>query len=205
MPFDSAHDPAIIDDVLREFRTAGHLFTRAHLFRSSAALCWTVSWTANQKINKASDRGADIKELHVLANEVNNDWRLITVAIYQEAVALELCLKSIVAVRAGYDEAERSGHNLRKLVDDNAPLIVSSPERDRLIWNMEQALIWQGRYPTPLATQINKGLHRRPSKRVSGKSNMAGEIFHEDRPLIDEVFGEVEAIANSKGVYLLRA
>src|ERR1700688_2018353 len=36
MPFDSAHDPAVIDDVLRELRTADNLFTRAHLFRRSA-------------------------------------------------------------------------------------------------------------------------------------------------------------------------
>jgi hypothetical protein len=198
MPFDSAHDPAVIDNVLRELRTADNLFTRAHLFRRSASLCWEVSWAANRKINEAADRGASIQELHALADEVNKDWRLITIATYQEAVALELCLKSIVAARAGYDEAEGWGHNLRPLIDGNAPMVISTPARDRLIWNLEQALIWQGRYPTPLARQITKGVHRRPSKRVSGKSNTAGEIFHEDRLLIDDVFSEVAAIAISQ-------
>jgi hypothetical protein len=89
------------------------------------------------------------------------------------------------------------------LIDGNAPSVISTPARDRLIWNLEQALIWQGRYPTPLARQITKGVHRRPSKRVRGKSSMAGEIFHEDRLLIDDVFGEVAAIAISQGVSIM--
>jgi hypothetical protein len=205
MAHDSAFDSEMLDEVLTGQRTADGLLARAFLFRRSAALSWQVSSQANRAIDDAIDSGMPMRKVAELASSLNGDWRLITIAVYQDAVALELALKSIVAKQSSYDAAEKLGHKLHALIVAVANDFPLTDHEERLVWNLDQALLWQGRYPTPLSSQIQKGVHRRPSTRSPDKSNMAGEIHHADQVAISHFFERVSALATAAGVQSIPA
>jgi hypothetical protein len=206
MPYEAPFDAKLIDDTLVEARTAHDLRTRAHLFRKSAALSWGVSWAANQELNRAAESHLPRKELQKVVARINGDWRLLRMAIFQESVALELCLKAVVAKRTSYDQAENCGHKLMEMARAIDANCVEAHETTKtIIWHLEQALLWQGRYPAPRKISLTRGDHRRPHTKDPKKSAMAGALFHNDKPAIDAIFQHFDNIAESERVTLLDA
>ncbi|ABD88091.1 hypothetical protein [Rhodopseudomonas palustris] len=203
MAYEPPFDAKILDETLIEARTPHDLRTRSHLFRRAAGLIWDVSWAANQEVNGAFNRGLSRSEITEIVDRVNGDWRLIQIAIFQEAVALELCLKSILAQRSNYDYAESRGHQLRSILREiDSTMHDSDHGAETIVWHLEQALVWQGRYPTPKKKSLAKGDHRRTHSNIPTMSEMAGVLFHTHRPEIDTLFLRIDAIAAAEGIEL---